>query len=173
MTARFSKVLRLTEGYADGGDILVTPGRVLIGLSARTDLTGAQALQKLLAEIDRESRIVNTPRGTLHLKSECSLLDDDTVLATEELAESGILAGYRILVVPPEERAAANAVRVNAVVLIRAGCPRTQDLISQHGLAVVPLNDVKYTTSFVFAWVKGHKDPSLERMVEVIKSLAK
>jgi DNA-binding transcriptional LysR family regulator len=41
------------------------------------------------------------------------------------------------------------------------------------GLTVIPLADVNYTTSFVFAWVKGQKDPSLDRMIEIIKALAK
>src|SRR5690242_10802497 len=37
LAARFPRVLALSEGFADGGDILVTPGRVFIGLSARTN----------------------------------------------------------------------------------------------------------------------------------------
>ena len=41
------------------------------------------------------------------------------------------------------------------------------------GLSVIPLADVSYTTSYVFAWVKGQKDPSLDRMIEVIKTLSK
>ena len=139
LTERFPRVLRLTEGYADGGDILVTPQRVLIGLSARTDEAGARELQGLLASIGRESRIVNTPRGTLHLKSDCSLIDEEIVLATGELAGSGIFDGFRILELPRDERRAANAVRVNDVVLANASCPRTIEMISRHGLAVIPL----------------------------------
>ena len=139
LEARFPKVLRLPEGYADGGDILVTRDRVLIGLSARTNDTGAKELQKLLASIGRDSRIVNTPRGTLHLKSDCSLIDENTVLATEGLAGSGILAGLRIIVVPPEERQAANALRINDVVFLNADCSRTLESVSRLGLAVVPL----------------------------------
>jgi dimethylargininase len=139
LAARFPQVLRLSEGHADGGDILVTPKRVLIGLSARTDKAGAQALQSLLASIGRESQIVTTPAGTLHLKSDCALIDEETALATTELAESGILNGCKILVVPQEERSAANAVRVNDVVLVRAGCLRTIDMLSKHGANVAPL----------------------------------
>lgn len=41
------------------------------------------------------------------------------------------------------------------------------------GLSVIPLTDVTYTTSYVFAWVKGQKDPALDRMIEIVKSLAK
>jgi dimethylargininase len=79
------------------------------------------------------------PRGTLHLKSDCSLVDEDTVVATAELAASGVLRGMRALVVPPEERRATNALRVNDAVFVNAGCPRTIDMLSNHGLSVVPL----------------------------------
>ncbi|MCC7079817.1 MAG: LysR family transcriptional regulator [Burkholderiales bacterium] len=40
------------------------------------------------------------------------------------------------------------------------------------GVSVIPLDDVKYTTTFVFAWVKGQKDPALERMIGIIEDLA-
>jgi dimethylargininase len=144
LAARFRKVLRLSEGFADGGDILVTPGRVLIGLSARTDATGAANLAELLASIGRDSQVVDVPRGTLHLKTDCSLVDEETVLATEALANSPELNGFRTLVVPREERGATNALRVNDTVLVRAGCPRTLDLLASHGLNVlpVPVNEI-------------------------------
>lgn len=139
LAARFPQVLKLGEGFADGGDILVTPGRVLIGLSARTNVAGAANLRQLLDSIGIAGDVVQVPQGTLHLKTDCSLIDEETVLATEALAKSGVLDGFRILVVPAEERAATNALRVNDVVFIRAGCPRTQELLEQHGLEVWPL----------------------------------
>lgn len=40
-------------------------------------------------------------------------------------------------------------------------------------LSVIPLADVNYTTTFALGWVKGEKDPALERMIEIIKTLAK
>ncbi len=139
LASRFPEVLQLSDGFADGGDILVTPDRVLIGLSPRTNEAGAADLQALLASIGLDSNVVQVPRGTLHLKTDCSLLDEETVLATETLANSGILDGFRILVVSADERHATNAIRVNDVVFIRAGCPRTLDMLSAHGLKVLPL----------------------------------
>jgi dimethylargininase len=50
-----------------------------------------------------------------------------------------LLGSYRILVVPEEERHAANALRINEVMFIRAGCPRTLELLQQHGLNVLTL----------------------------------
>ena len=139
LTARFPEVLELREGFADGGDILVTPDLVLIGLSARTNESGAAGLQRLLESIGMTGKVVKVPRGTLHLKTDCSLVDEETILTTPALARSGLLESYRTLVVAEEERHATNAVRINDVVLIRAGCPRTLDLLQTHGLKVVPL----------------------------------
>jgi dimethylargininase len=136
---RFPRVLRLEAGHADGGDILVTPGRVLIGLSARTDETGAAALGRALASIGLASEVVRVPAGTLHLKTDCSLLDEDTILASRALADSGLLGSHRVLVVPEDEGRATNAIRVNDVVLMRAGCPCTQELLVRHGFDVVAL----------------------------------
>ena len=139
LAARFPEVLQLNEGYADGGDILVTPDRVLIGLSARTNEAGAAELQRLLTSIGMTSKVVKVPRGTLHLKTDCSLVDEETILATPELASSGLLEGYRTLVVSHEERDVTNALRINDVVFIRAGYPRTLELLQKHGLEVLPL----------------------------------
>jgi dimethylargininase len=140
LATRFPELLRLSDGYADGGDVLVTPERVFIGLSTRTDTAGAAALQALLHSIGLGSRVVGVPRGTLHLKSDCALVDEETILSTRPLAESRLFAGYRVLVPPDDERRACNAIRVNEVVLMRAGCPRTQELLEKYGLNVVTLS---------------------------------
>lgn len=139
LESRFPNVLRLSKGFADGGDILVTPSRVLIGLSARTDATGAAELRQLLASVGLNGEIVHVPRGTLHLKSDCSLIDEETLITTRELAASGVLRGFRNLFVPEDERAATNALRINDTVLVRQGCPRTLEMIAKHGLNVLPL----------------------------------
>ena len=137
LAARFPSVLQLADGFADGGDILVTPSRVLIGLSARTNEVGAAALLGLLESIGLAGKVVQVPRGTLHLKTDCSLIDEETILATEELAGSGLFEGFRVLIVPSDERHATNALRINDVVFIRAGCPRTLDMLVKHGLKVI------------------------------------
>lgn len=136
---RFDTVLALAEGHVDGGDVLVTPEMTLIGLSARTDPTGAAALIDLLARLGRQAQAVQTPPEVLHLKSACSLLDQETILATDALAASGMFHGYRVLTVPEGEEGAANALRLNGTVLASAACPRTIELLDRHGFAVMPL----------------------------------
>jgi dimethylargininase len=140
LRARFPTVLELPiGGFADGGDVLVTPRRVLIGRSARTDAAGARALADCLTQLGRQSEIIATPGEVLHFKTDCSLLDDDTVLSTARLAHSGVFKELKQLLVPPGEEAAANALRVNDVVMVGSQYPRTLDLLDQAGFDVVPL----------------------------------
>ena len=137
----FDIVLELPEpGCADGGDVLVTSVLVIIGLSARTDRGGAEGLAASLAELGRESAIVETPRGVLHLKSACSMVDEETILCTPALAESGFFEGYRRIVTAAGEDAAANALRVNDRLLVGSAFPRTADLLDSLGIELVALD---------------------------------
>ena len=61
------------------------------------------------------------------------------MLATARLAASGVFDGLDVVIVPEGEEAAANALRVNAVVLAGAGHPRTIGLLRLRGFTVVPL----------------------------------
>jgi len=135
----FDYVLSLHSGHVDGGDVLVTPDKVIIGLSTRTNLEGAEALQRCLAELGKKSSIAHTPEEALHFKTACTLLDEETVLATQSLAACDVFAGFKILTVPEDEIAAANALRINDVVLAGASHLRTLDLLDGNGFNVVPL----------------------------------
>ncbi|MFT4013510.1 MAG: arginine deiminase family protein [Paracoccus sp. (in: a-proteobacteria)] len=141
LESMFDTVLTLPEGgYADGGDILTTPDKVMIGLSARTDRAGAEGLRDCLTRLGRPSEIVATPEGVLHFKTDCSLLGDDIVLATGRLAASGAFDGLSVLTTPEGEEAGANALRVNDVVLVGRQFPRTIDLLTGKGFDVVALD---------------------------------
>jgi dimethylargininase len=135
---RFARVLELDAGYADGGDVLILPDEILIGLSARTDRAGAERFVALAAGLGRAARIVETPRGTLHFKTASALIDEETVIATPALAPC--FGGYDVLVTPQGEEAAANLIRVNDSLLVSAAFPRTLDLLATRGLDLVPLD---------------------------------
>ena len=139
LRGRFDTVLELTEGFVEGGDVLVTPDVVLIGLSARTDGAGGEALKVLLEKLGRRGEIVSTPPGVLHFKTDCSLLDEQTILATSRLAASRAFQRYRVIVTPRGEEAAANALRVNDRVFLGDRFPRTADLLTAAGYDVMPL----------------------------------
>jgi len=140
LQSMFETVLDLpTPGFADGGDVLVTPQAVMIGLSARTDRAGAEGLRAALSTLGRKAEIVQTPEGVLHFKTDCSLLDEDTVLVTHRLVGTGFFKGLREVVLPMGEEPAANALRVNDVVFVGSDYPRTIELLDRTGYKVVPL----------------------------------
>ena len=140
---RFARVIDLPAGHADGGDVLAMPDRVFIGLSARTDRAGAEALAGVLASLGMAAQIVDTPPGVLHLKTASSLVDEETVLATAALAASGIFADYRLIAVPEGEEGGANVLRVNDHLLCGAQYPRTIDCLAGHGAAIVALDNAE------------------------------
>ena len=130
-------------GSVEGGDILRLNEEVLIGLSDRTNQVGAIELQKLLLQFGYQSRVVETPTGTLHFKSDCSALDEDTVFSTPRLANSNIFKNYNVIVTPEGEYGAANSLRVNQKLLVPNGYPRTADLLSQHyDIEIVDITEV-------------------------------
>ncbi len=141
LKARFPQCLEMpATGFAEGGDILTTPRAVMIGLSARTDAGGAAAVMACLKKLGRKSQVVRTPPGVLHFKTDCSLLDEATVLTTARLAASGVFADFKTLLVPEGEEAAANALRVNRSVFVGAKFPRTIELLASRGYDVIALD---------------------------------
>ena len=137
---RFANVITLERGFADGGDILVLPDEILIGLSARTDLEGAEAFVALARLLGRRARIVETPPGVLHFKTACALFDEETIIATPALAAAGFFAGFDVLVTPEGEEKAANLLRINDKVLIGADYPRTAERLAGRGYDFLPLD---------------------------------
>lgn len=127
---------QIERGCVDGGDILVTDRVVMVGQSARTDTEGFAALETILNGWGFAAQLVETPADVLHLKSDCAILDSDTVLATSRLANSGCFSGFRILEVPKGEEPAANSIRVNDAVLVPCGFPATADLLEASGYRV-------------------------------------
>jgi dimethylargininase len=133
----FDRVLELEgEQYADGGDVLVTPDEVLIGLSKRTTRVGAEALASRLAQLGRKARIAETPPDILHFKTASCLVAEDTVLATRALAASGAFDKFNVLAVPEGEEGAANSLRLNDTVLVGDRYQRTIDMLARAGLHV-------------------------------------
>jgi dimethylargininase len=138
----FTQILSIdgADEFVDGGDILVTPKTVFIGLSKRTNRKGAEALARKLSGLGYESRVAETPAGILHFKTASSLMADDTILATKPLADSGVFAGFDVVLTPDGEEAAANALRMNDWVLIGSHYPRTLDLLTDRGFKVRALD---------------------------------
>ena len=123
-------------GFIEGGDILVTEREVLVGRSARTDAAGVAELTSLIADWGYSVREVMTPEGVLHFKTDCSLLDERTILSTKRLAASGCFEGYDVIFVEDGEEACANTIRFNEFVIMPAGFPKTAAKLKAQGYNV-------------------------------------
>ncbi len=114
---------------------------ILVGRSDRTDAAGVAELAEIVSDWGHRMREVFTPPGVLHFKTDCSLLDGDTILATRRLDATGCFDGYRVLHTAEGEDAAANSIRFNRFVLCPAGFPRTAEMLSDAGYAVIEINN--------------------------------
>lgn len=124
------------ESYIEGGDILTTETEILVGCSARTNAAGIIELTALVSDWGHRVREVFTPPGVLHFKTDCSLLDGDTILATERLAASGCFDSYKVIHTAEGEEACANTIRFNDLVIMPAGFPKTRDVLDRAGFKV-------------------------------------
>lgn len=128
-------------GTLDGGDICEAGDCVFIGLSERTNEAGAEQLAAWLGAQGYQSQCIDI-RGQsqlLHLKSGLSYLGDGWLVVDPLLAGHPALAGYQMLRTSPEERYAANCVRVNERVLVAAGYPHLTAALRERGFDPLPL----------------------------------
>src|SRR5688572_22833590 len=128
-------------GTVDAGDVCEADGHFLIGLSTRTNETGAEELAGHLRDLGYRADIVDirASRRLLHLKAGIAFLGDGRMLATNDVSRAPALAAYEIIEVPDEERYAANALRVNETVLVAAGHPKTRAAVEALGFDVIAL----------------------------------
>jgi len=128
-------------GFIEGGDILTTSKEILVGRSERTDSAGIAELAAIVKRWNHHLREVMTPAGVLHFKTDCSLLDAETILATPRLDASGCFEGYRVIHTADGEEAAANSIRYNDLVLMPAGFPQTRERLLVAGYEVREINN--------------------------------
>ena len=120
----------------DGGDVLVTPRGVFVGITARTNEEGVRQLAGILAAAGLPVTSVAV-RDCLHLKTAVTLADADLLLMNPACVDANPFAGFRILHVDPLEPAAANVVRIGDRVLCAAEYPRTQARLESAGVSTM------------------------------------
>ena len=126
-------------GLLDGGDVMQVENHLFIGLSRRTDMDGARQLGAL-AEARGLTWSTVPVAAALHLKTGVNFVGDGTLLLFEAYHDHPDFAGYRRIVVPPEEAPAANSLLVNGTLLVPAGFARTRAALATLGRPVVELD---------------------------------
>jgi dimethylargininase len=125
-------------GTLDGGDVMMAGDHFFIGLSDRTNRAGAEELIRILSKYGYSGSVIEI-EGLLHLKTGVAYLENNIMLAHENLAGHPEFASYTKIIVPPEEEYAANAIRVNDFVLFPSGYPVTAEKLRRAGLQLIEL----------------------------------
>ena len=125
-------------GTLDGGDVMIVDRHVFVGLSERTNRSGADQLMRILAPCGYRCTAVAIDDG-LHLKTSVSSIGDGCLLIIAPWAERPEFTGYRMLRVEPEEAHACNTIAINKHVVMPAGYPKTQALLESSGRPLITL----------------------------------
>ena len=127
-------------GTLDGGDVLVTPGRVFVGISGRTNDVGARQLATHIAPHGYD--VITMPvTGCLHLKSAVTLASGDlppeggrsALLVNPAWLDPARFAGFDLIEVDPAEPYAANVLNIGGTILCAAEHPRTRARLEERG----------------------------------------
>jgi dimethylargininase len=132
----------------DGGDVLRVGKNVFVGRSRRTNPLGIERLAALLAPYGYRVEAVETT-GSLHLKSACTAIDEETLFVTPQWLDTTPLAGFELVPTPLAEPAAANVLRVGGALCLATGFPRSAELLASRvpRLEVVEISELRKAES--------------------------
>ena len=128
-------------GTLDGGDVCEAGNHFLIGISERTNQSGAQQLAGLLASFGYSSSFldIRTLPAILHLKSGLAYLSDNRMVVIEALRNHEELRDHELIPVSAGEEYAANCLRVNDHVLLAAGYTAFEQTLQDLGYRSISL----------------------------------
>ncbi len=134
-------------GTLDGGDVLVTSGRVFVGISGRTNEDGARQLAAILAPYGIETIGVRVT-GCLHLKSAVTLArlrhgyggQADMLLINPRWIDGDVFKDFALIEVDTSEPAAANVLRIGDRVICAGEHPRTRARLDAAGLTTLAID---------------------------------
>ena len=132
------RIARIVEpGTLDGGDVLKHDGTVWVVLGGRTNQSGLEQLEALLAPLG--ARVVGVPVSrVLHLKSAVTALPDGTVVGFEPLIDDP--AVWPAFLPVPEEAGSHVVLLDEDTVLMSTSAPRSRALFEARGLRVVAVD---------------------------------
>jgi dimethylargininase len=130
-------------GTLDGGDVLVTPGKVFVGITERTNADGARQLAGHLAPFGYDTISVAVT-GCLHLKSAVTLCRIELppkggsyLTINSSFVDASIFKEFELIEVDPSEPMAANVLLVDNRVICAEEYPQTRRRLEAFGLVTL------------------------------------
>ena len=126
-------------GTIEAGDIMMVGNHFYIGLSDRTNLSGAKQAIGILKKYGMTGSTV-TLNDVLHLKTGLSYLENNKLVIYGEFMNDPIFENYDFIEIPEEEDYAANCIWVNENVIVPSGYPISKEKISNAGFNVIEVD---------------------------------
>jgi len=120
----------------EGGDVVHAKGKLISGISGRTNLEGVSQMKEWL---DVPVSTIFDPT-IMHLKSYVTYLGRDIMIATEKYAKHPALEGFNILIPPSEDEYAADTLGVGDTILMAAGYDTAQLMVKETGFDVISMD---------------------------------
>lgn len=140
----FSNIEYIKEpGTIEAGDIMMVGDQFYIGLSERTNESGAKQMIDILEKYELSGTVVPL-KEVLHLKTGVSYLENNNLLVAGEFVNSPLFKDFNKIVIDKEESYSANCIWVNDTVLIPKGYPKTKEAIENKGYKVVEVDTSEY-----------------------------
>jgi dimethylargininase len=123
--ARTHTVIDLPPGaLLEGGDVMHTDEVTYVGLSARTNTAGTEALRDFMARVGRPVVVIPVT-SALHLKTVATYLGNETVIAADGI-DLDRFKGLTVVKTAPGEAGAANCLRLANTLVVPSGYPASE-----------------------------------------------
>lgn len=129
----FRELHWLTEpATLEGGDVMRIGRRIFVGASRRSNRAGIAQLTGIVRPYGYRVEAVEV-RGCLHLKSACTWLGRNTILANRDWIDMEPLAGFQVMEVDADEPGAANALTIDDTTIFPTAFPKTAKRLEDAG----------------------------------------
>lgn len=126
-------------GFVEAGDIMMVGDHYYIGLSARTNQSGANQMIAILEKYGLTGSIVELSE-VLHLKTGLSYLEDNNLAVCGEFLTKPEFQKFNFIEIDENESYSANSVWINGTVLIPSGFPETVKKVKKAGYKIREVN---------------------------------
>jgi dimethylargininase len=132
-----------SPGTVEAGDILMAGSHYYIGLSERTNISGAEQIIAFLNKYGLTGSTLEVG-NTLHLKSNLAYIENNNMVISEAYANLPEFQKYNLIIVDKEEASASNCVWINGNVLVREGYPKLSSLIEALSYKTIKIDNSEF-----------------------------
>ncbi len=142
-----------SPGTLEGGDVIISSNVAFVGISGRTNESGALQIKSILNRLDYEVRISKFKGAFLHIGGGMTLIGSHTVLHCSNAFPSDFFKGFDEIIIDCNDFIGGNVVAISdKKVISLAQNIFLNELLVSKGIDVIPLN--------LSEFVKGNGGPS-------------